>query len=118
MNRLSQFSAIYAALMILSWCSTMTDMVTSHLPEPHSGRPSIVVSLRAQEAYLYRAGHKTASSRISSGREGYRTPVGRFQVTRKDEDHRSSVYGDYVDDSGRVVKANVDSRRDAKPPHS
>ena len=50
--------------------------------------------------------------------KGYRTPVGRFQVIRKDEDHRSSVYGDYVDDSGRVVKANVDSRRDRKPPHS
>ena len=106
------------ALMILSGCSTVTDMVTSHIPEGHSGRPSIVVSLRAQEAYLYRAGQRTASSRISSGREGYRTPVGRFQVIRKDEDHRSSVYGAYVDDSGRVVKANVDSRRDRKPPHS
>ena len=112
MNRLSQFSASCAALMILSGCSTVTEMVESNLPEPHSGRPSIVVSLRAQEAYLYRGGHRTASSRISSGREGYRTPVGRFQVIRKDEDHRSSVYGDYVDDSGRVVKANVDSRRD------
>ena len=118
MNRRSEFSALFAALMILSGCSTVTDMVTSHIPESHSGRPSIVVSLRAQEAYLYRAGQRTASSRISSGREGYRTPVGRFQVIRKDEDHRSSVYGDYVDDSGRVVKANVDSRRDRRPPHS
>jgi lipoprotein-anchoring transpeptidase ErfK/SrfK len=118
MNRRSQFSALCATLMILSGCSTVTDMVTSHIPESHSGRPSIVVSLRAQEAYLYRAGQRTASSRISSGREGYRTPVGRFQVIRKDEDHRSSVYGDYVDDSGRVVKANVDSRRDRRPPHS
>jgi len=118
MNRLSKLSSLCATLITLSGCSTMTDMVTSHLPESHSGRPSIVVSLRAQEAYLYRAGHRTAESRISSGREGYRTPVGRFQVTRKDEDHRSSVYGDYVDDSGRVVKANVDIRRDAKPPHS
>jgi lipoprotein-anchoring transpeptidase ErfK/SrfK len=118
MNRLSQFSALCATLMIVSGCSTVTDMVTSNIPESHSGRPSIVVSLRAQEAYLYRAGQRTASSRISSGREGYRTPVGRFQVIRKDEDHRSSVYGDYVDDSGRVVKANVDSRRDRKPPHS
>ena len=62
--------------------------------------------------------NRTASSRISSGREGYRTPVGRFQVIRKDEDHRSSVYGDYVDNSGHVVKANVDSRRDSNPPHS
>ena len=103
---------------MLSSCSTVTDMVTSNLPESHSGRPSIVVSLGAQEAYLYLGGHKTASSRISSGREGYRTPVGRFQVIRKDEEHRSSVYGDYVDGTGHVVKANVDNRRDRKPPHS
>ena len=39
-------------------------------------------------------------------------------MIRKDEDHRSSVYGDYVDDWGRIVKANVDSRRDRKPRHS
>ena len=118
MNRFARLSAFWATLISLTGCSTMTDMVTSNLPESHSGRPTIVVSLRAQEAYLYRAGERTASSRISSGREGYRTPVGRFRVIRKDQDHRSSVYGDYVDDSGRVVKANVDIRRAAKPPHS
>ena len=118
MNRFSQSFALCATVMILSGCSTVTDMVTSKLPERHSGRPSIVVSLRAQEAYLYRGEYRIASSRISSGREGYRTPVGRFQVIRKDEDHRSSLYGDYVDDSGRVVKANVDRRRDPKPAHS
>src|SRR5262245_21265257 len=114
MSRLLQFYFLCVALTALSGCSTVTEMVTSNLPESHSGRPTVVVSLRAQEAYLYRSGNRTASSRISSGREGYRTPVGRFHVTRKDEDHRSSVYGDYVDDSGRMVKANVDSRRDAK----
>jgi hypothetical protein len=118
MNRLSQFCALGATFVTLGGCSTMTDLVTSNLPESHSGRPAIVVSLRQQEAYIYRAGHVTASSRISSGREGYRTPTGRFRVIRKDEDHRSSVYGDYVDDSGRVVKANVDSRCDPKPRHS
>ena len=118
MNRLSQFCALAATLAALSGCSTVSEMVTSNLPEKHSGRPSIVVSLREQEAYLYRGKNRTASSRISSGREGYRTPVGRFQVMRKDEDHRSSVYGDYVDASGKVVKANVDIRRDRKPPHS
>jgi lipoprotein-anchoring transpeptidase ErfK/SrfK len=117
-NRLSQFCALGASLVALSSCSTMTDLVTSNLPESHSGRPTIVVSLRNQEAYIYRAGYITASSRISSGREGYRTPTGRFRVIRKDEDHRSSVYGDYVDVSGRVVKANVDSRRDPKPRHT
>jgi len=118
MNRFSQFWALCAIFMVLSACSTMTDMVTSNLPERHSGRPSIVVSLPEQEAYLYRGGYRVASSRISSGREGYRTPTGDFQVIRKDEDHRSSLYGDYVDDSGHVVKANIDSLRDRRPPHS
>ena len=118
MNRFSQFCAFAATLAALSGCGTVSDLVTSNLPEGHSGRPSIVVSLREQEAYLYRGNNRTASSRISSGREGYRTPIGRFQVIRKDEDHRSSVYGDYVDASGRIVKANVDSRRDSGPPHS
>jgi lipoprotein-anchoring transpeptidase ErfK/SrfK len=118
MNRLLQVYALGASLMAMGGCSTVNDLITSNLPESHSGRPSIVVSLREQEAYLYRAGYRTASSRISSGREGYRTPTGRFQVIRKDEHHRSSLYGDYVNDSGRVVKANVDNRRDSKPPHS
>lgn len=117
-NRLAQFSAIAALAAALTGCGTVTDMVTSHVPERHSGRASIVVDLGEQEAYLHRGKHRTASSRISSGREGYRTPVGRFQVIRKDEDHRSSLYGDYVDDSGRIVKANVDSRKDRKPPHA
>src|SRR5437667_5880598 len=118
MNRLSQFCALAATLAALSGCGTVSDLITSNLPESHSGRPSIVVSLQEQEAYLYRRGYRTASSRVSSGREGYGTPTGRFQVIRKDQDHRSSLYGDYVDDSGQVVKANVDSRRDSRPPHS
>src|SRR5205823_14332528 len=88
MNRFSQFCALAATLAAFSGCGTVSDLVTSNLPEKHSGRPSIIVSLREQEAYLYRGGYRTASSRISSGREGYRTPIGRFQVIRKDEDHR------------------------------
>ena len=118
MNRLSQFLALVTTITALNGCSTVTEMVESNMPEKHTGRPSIVVDLGEQEAYLYRGKNRTASSRISSGREGHRTPIGHFQVIRKDVDHRSSLYGDYVDASGRVVKANVDSRRSSKPPHS
>lgn len=118
LNRLQHFLALLAILALVTGCGTVTDLVTSNLPERHSGRPSIVVDLGEQQAYLYRGKHRTASSRISSGREGYRTPVGRFAVIRKDEDHHSSLYGDYVDESGEVVKANVDSRRDRKPARS
>ena len=118
LNRLLKFCALGAFVAAFSGCGTVTDMVTSHVPERHSGRASIVVDLGEQEAYLYRGKHRTASSRISSGREGHRTPVGRFAVIRKDIDHRSSLYGSYVDYSGRIVKGNVDTRKDSKPPHS
>jgi lipoprotein-anchoring transpeptidase ErfK/SrfK len=120
-NPLASAFALILLASGLSSCGTyhtVSDLVTSHVPERHSGRASIVVDLGDQEAYLYRGKHRTASSRISSGREGHRTPVGRFTVIRKDIDHRSSLYGNYVDDSGRIVKANVDSRKDSKPPHS
>ena len=118
LNRFSHFCALGALFVSLGGCSTVTDMVTANLPDRRSGRASIVVNLRAQEAYLYRGKNRIASSRISSGREGHRTPIGRFRVMRKDEDHRSSLYGAYVDASGRVVVANVDIRRTRKPPHT
>ncbi|MDQ6625764.1 MAG: L,D-transpeptidase family protein [Verrucomicrobiota bacterium] len=114
--------AIHLSLLLVaaafSSCSTVGDLVTSHVPQRHSGRPSVVVNLHEQRAYLLHGGRTTTSSRISSGREGHRTPVGRFTVIRKDQDHRSSLYGNYVDSSGRVVRANVDVRKGGKPRHS
>ena len=116
-KRLLQLSGLSIACLslMMSGCSTLTEMVEANLPQRQSGRASIVVSLRAQQASLYRGNTLVAISRISSGREGHRTPIGRFRVLRKDIDHRSSIYGDYVDDSGRIVRANVDIRRDRRP---
>jgi len=113
--RLLRKLALGCALLLLPACTTLTEMVEANLPDSHEGRASIVVSLRAQEAYLYRGKTLVATSRISSGREGYRTPTGRFRVIRKDEDHRSSIYGDYLDASGKIVRPNVDVRRDRRP---
>ena len=104
---------------LLAGCDTLSEMVTSNLPESHGGRPKIVVDLSEQEAYLYRDGHLTATSRISSGREGHRTPTGHFSVIRKDLDHRSSVYGAYCTGPDNIiVKADVDIRRDRQPSHT
>ena len=120
-NRLATSAALVVVAGLLTSCGTyhtVSDMVTSHVPERHEGRASIVVDLSQQEAFLYRGKYRTAASRISSGREGHRTPTGRFSVIRKDIDHRSSLYGNYVNSSGKVVKGNVDSRKDSKPAHS
>jgi lipoprotein-anchoring transpeptidase ErfK/SrfK len=115
MNALARAGLFLFAVTAFTACSTVGDFITASIPDTHQGRPSIVVNLREQRAYLYKAKYQIAETRISTGREGYRTPAGRFRVIRKDPDHRSGLYGDYVDAYGRVVKANVDVRKDRKP---
>lgn len=97
-------------------CTTVSDMVTSNIPTFQEGRASIVVKLSEQKAILKKGGEEVAVARVSTGREGYGTPTGRFRVIRKHRDHRSGIYGDYVDYNGNVVKANVDVRKHRKPP--
>jgi lipoprotein-anchoring transpeptidase ErfK/SrfK len=105
----------FIGIVGLSGCGSVNDFVTSNIPTRHQGKASIVVNVREQEATLYRGGNEVTTARVSTGREGYGTPTGRFRVIRKDIDHRSSLYGDYVDRGGRVVRANVDVRRSSKP---
>jgi lipoprotein-anchoring transpeptidase ErfK/SrfK len=114
-NPILRVSISVAVAAALTSCGTVSDLVTTSIPSRHTGRAAVVVKLHEQRAYLYRGGHVAATSRISSGREGHRTPIGRFSVIRKDEDHRSSLYGDYVSASGRVVKPNVDVRKTPRP---
>ena len=52
---------------------------------------------------------------VSTGREGYNTPSGEFQITEKDREHVSSLYGDYVDRNGRVVMQNLESGKNPSP---
>lgn len=102
--------------LCLTGCDTVTDMVQSNIPDTRPGRAAIVVELHEQQAYLFRGGYQVASSRISTGREGYHTPTGHFHVILKDQDHRSSVYGYYADEDGRCIEDNIDKRKDPKPP--
>ncbi len=81
-----------------------------------SGKPSITISLREQRAYFYKSGVLVGVSQLSTGREGLNTPYGHFSIIQKDQNHVSSLFGDYVDAAGNVVKPNVDVTKDPKPP--
>jgi lipoprotein-anchoring transpeptidase ErfK/SrfK len=73
------------------------------------------VSLPKQRAYLMVGDEIAADSPISSGKAGHGTPRGNFSVLEKDPDHRSSIYGDFVDRSGRVVRAGISAKIDSAP---
>ena len=75
----------------------------------------VVVSLPKQRAYLMIGEQVVADSPISSGKAGHSTPSGDFSVMEKDPDHRSSIYGDFVDSSGRVVRAGISAKIDSAP---
>jgi L,D-transpeptidase catalytic domain len=80
------------------------------------GKPSIVISLAEQKAFFYKSQQLVGISPVSTGKEGRATPPGKFSITERDKDHLSAWYGDYVDSHEVVVKANVDCRKDPRPP--
>jgi lipoprotein-anchoring transpeptidase ErfK/SrfK len=75
----------------------------------------IVVSIPKQRAFLMIGEQIVADEPISSGKRGHETPHGHFSVMEKDPNHHSSLYGDFVDSRGRVVRAGVSAHIDSAP---
>jgi lipoprotein-anchoring transpeptidase ErfK/SrfK len=75
----------------------------------------VIVSLGKQRAYLMTGDQVIIDSPISSGKRGHESPHGNFSVMEKDKDHHSSLYGDFVDSKGRIVRGGVSARIDSAP---
>ena len=113
---------------LITGCAELPPTTTSVAPTPPpqgywngdgvSGSPKIIVSISDQRAYFYKGKQLVGASTVSTGKPGFGTPPGYYTVFWKHADHVSSVFGDYVDDFGNVVKSNIDSRKDSKPPGS
>lgn len=76
---------------------------------------NVLVSLSRQRLYATVGNDVAIDSPISSGKAARKTPSGSFTVLQKDPDHRSSVYGNFVDSSGRIVRGGVSALIDAAP---
>ncbi|HEX3817706.1 MAG TPA: L,D-transpeptidase family protein [Chthoniobacterales bacterium] len=101
-----------------------TDLI--HRQEPINVSPRLLeqltpdnsrvrVSLSKQRAYLLLGDEVVVDSPISSGKRARPTPAGNFHVLEKDKNHHSSIYGDFCDSSGRVVRRGVSLQIDAAP---
>ncbi|MCS7008810.1 MAG: L,D-transpeptidase family protein [Chthoniobacterales bacterium] len=80
------------------------------------GEPRIIVSISRQRAYFYKGDKLVGVSAISTGRDGFDTPPGKYSIIEKKEKYRSNLYGNYVDAEGRVVKAGIGIKIDPQPP--
>ena len=75
----------------------------------------LIVSLGKQRAYLMVGDQTVIDSPISSGKLGHTSPSGSMKILEKDPNHHSSLYGDFVDSYGRIVRAGVSMHIDAAP---
>jgi len=75
----------------------------------------IVVSIPKQRAYLMIGEEIVADAPVSSGKRGHESPRGHIRVLEKDPNHHSTLYGDFVDGSGRIVRGGVSARIDSAP---
>jgi lipoprotein-anchoring transpeptidase ErfK/SrfK len=75
----------------------------------------VFVSLGKQRAYLLVGYEVAIDTPISSGKRAGMTPKGSFTVLEKDADHRSSIYGNFVNSRGQVVRAGICTRIDSAP---
>ena len=73
------------------------------------------ISLSKQRVYLMTGDQIYIDSPISSGKAGHESPRGNWSVLEKDPNHRSSVYGNFVDHSGRTVRSGVSTKIDSAP---
>ena len=76
----------------------------------------VEILLAEQRGRLYINGVIAMDFPVCTGRiGGSETPKGTFRITEKKEEHRSSLYGCFVDAEDNLVKANVNST-DTPPP--
>lgn len=81
------------------------------------GSPLVKINRTQQKAYFYKGGTLVGVSKISSGNEDHATPPGRYKITEKSKDHKSSVYGVFKDRAtGMMTNDNVDIRVDKPKP--
>jgi lipoprotein-anchoring transpeptidase ErfK/SrfK len=76
---------------------------------------SVLVSLSRQRAYVYAGNQLAIDTPISSGKKAGFTPTGDFTIIQKDPNHRSNIYGNFVDSQGRIVRAGVSAKIDTAP---
>lgn len=83
-------------------------------PDPSKPITGIVVRIGEQRLYAYQGDKVVAMAPVCTGRPGHETPPGLYAVLGKDRNHKSNLYGAFVDSHGRIVDPNADARQ--KPP--
>jgi lipoprotein-anchoring transpeptidase ErfK/SrfK len=83
-------------------------------PDPTQPITRVEVRLGEQRVYIYQGDELAGESPITTGKPGHDTPPGHYSVLVKDIDHKSNLYGVFLDSNGYIVDGNAEVGQ--KPP--
>jgi lipoprotein-anchoring transpeptidase ErfK/SrfK len=83
-------------------------------PDPNQPITRIEVRLGEQKVYVYQGDEIAGVTPTTTGKPGHDTPTGHYSILVKDIDHKSNLYGVFVDANGYIVDGNAEVGQ--KPP--
>jgi lipoprotein-anchoring transpeptidase ErfK/SrfK len=76
-------------------------------PNPDEPITRIEVRIGEQKVFVYQDDYVAGTSPTTTGKDGHNTPTGHYTVLQKDIDHKSNLYGVFLDAQGYIVDADA-----------
>jgi lipoprotein-anchoring transpeptidase ErfK/SrfK len=76
-------------------------------PNPNLPITRVEVRIGAQKVYVYQGDEVAGVSPTTTGKPGHDTPTGHYTIMVKDIDHKSNLYGDFLDSQGYIIDGNA-----------
>jgi len=83
-------------------------------PDPDQPISRIEIRLGEQKVYVYQGDSIAGESPTTTGKPGHDTPPGHYSILKKDIDHKSNLYGVFLDANGYVISG--DAKAGQAPP--
>jgi hypothetical protein len=83
-------------------------------PNPDLPITRVEVRIGEQKVYVYQGDEVAGESPITTGKPGHETPTGHYTILVKDIDHKSNLYGVFLDSNGYIIDGNAEVGE--KPP--
>ncbi|HEX4140049.1 MAG TPA: L,D-transpeptidase family protein [Candidatus Methylacidiphilales bacterium] len=76
-------------------------------PQPDEPITRIEVRIGEQKVYVYQGDHVAGISPTTTGKDGHNTPTGDYTIIKKEINHKSNLYGDFLDANGYIVDGDA-----------
>jgi hypothetical protein len=76
-------------------------------PQPDQPITRIEIRIGEQRVYVYQGDYVAGESPTTTGKDGHNTPTGSYTIIKKEINHKSNLYGVFLDSHGYIVDADA-----------